>query len=180
MSSEKKIYVVRVKSGCEKTSAEALRVMIEDQGLESRFGEIIVPTEDVAEFKGSEKKIVNKVLIKGYIFIEMEQDDELFHKVTEFNPKITGFLKVGKDQAPQFVSKAEIKAMLGDSVEKAARSSSEQYQAGQKVKVISGPFKDFSGVVEEANNEKQKAKVSVLIFGRATPVELDFYQIEPD
>jgi transcriptional antiterminator NusG len=70
--------------------------------------------------------------------------------------------------------------MRGDSVEKAARSSSEHYQAGPKVKVISGPFKDFSGVVEEANNEKQKAKVSVLIFGRATPVELDFYQIEPD
>lgn len=181
MSVEKKIFILRSITGQEKKVVEALENFIaSEEGLSERFGKIIVPTEEVAEFRAGEKRVVKKKHFPGYVFVEMEENDELFLRVSGLNVNgIKGFVKATKDQSPQAVTPQEAKRLLGEGEKSTlAKVKADQFVVGQNIKVKDGPFKDFTGTVEEVNSEKQKIKVSVLIFGRSTPVELDFFQVE--
>ncbi len=180
MSKTKKIYILRVITGQEKKVVEALWTFINAENLVDSFGKILVPVEEVTEFRAGEKRSVKKKHFPGYVFVEMHGDDELFVMISQLNINgIKGFVKAGKDQRPQPVSPLEADRLLGNVDETVlAKVRGDQYVVGQDIKVKDGPFKDFPGVIEEVDAEKQKVKVSVMIFGRATPVELDFYQVE--
>ena len=180
MAKSKKIYILRVITGQEKKVKEALEVLIKTESLSASFGRIIVPTEEVTEFRSGEKRVVKKKHFPGYVFVEMDSDDELFVKISQLNVNgIKGFVKSGSDQRPHPVSPLEAERLLGKADEVSiAKVRSDQYTVGQNVKVNEGPFKDFTGVIEEVNVESQKVKVSVMIFGRSTPVELSFFQVD--
>lgn len=180
MSKSKKIYILRVTTGQEKKVKEALEAFIESESLSESFGKIIVPMEEVAEFRAGEKRLVKKKHFPGYVFVEMDSEDELFVKISQLNVNgIKGFVKSGSDQRPQPVSPLEAERLLGNVDEVSlAKVRSDQYAVGQNVKVNEGPFKDFTGVIEEVDLESQKVKVSVMIFGRSTPVELSFFQVD--
>lgn len=180
MSNNKKIFILRVITGQEKKVKEALENFIQEEALVTSFGEILVPVEDVTEFRGGEKRTLKKKHFPGYVFVEMEPNDELFVKISQLNVNgIKGFVKAGKDLRPQPVSKQEAERLLGNVDEAAlSKARSDQYVVGQNIKVNDGPFKDFSGIIEEVDLDKQKIKVSIMIFGRSTPVELEFFQVE--
>ena len=180
MSDKKRIFTLQVVTGQENKIRDALMHFIENQGLTESFGNIIVPTEEVTEYRDGEKRTVKRKHFPGYVFIEMDPNDELFVKVARLNVNgIKGFVKLGSDHKPRPVEPAEADRLLGKNNKASlAQVRQSQLEVGQSIVVTSGPFKDFSGTVEELNHDKQKVKVSVMIFGRATPVELDFFQVE--
>lgn len=180
MSKAKSMYILRVITGQENKVKEALETFVAAENLGEAITNIVVPVEEVAEFRAGEKRMVKKKHFPGYVFIEMARDDELFVKISQLNVNgIKGFVKAGKDQRPQPVSKAEADRILGNVDESAlAKVRNDQFTVGLNIKVKDGPFKDFSGVIEEVDLKNQKVKVSVMIFGRSTPVELDFFQVE--
>lgn len=175
-----KIYTLQVVTGQENRIKDAIMHQIENEGLQDKFGEIIVPTEEVTEYRDGEKRKVKRKHFPGYIFIQMETNDELFVKISRMNVTgIKGFVRLGNDHKPSAVVGAEADRLLGnESKGSLAQVRQSVFSVGQNVIVKDGPFKDFPGVVEELNHEKQRVKVSVMIFGRSTPVELEFFQIE--
>ena len=170
-------YVVHAFSQYEKKVAVALKERIERFAMQDRFGEIIVPTEEVIEMKGGQKRKSERKFFPGYVLVQMELDDDTWHLVKD-TPRVLGFIG-GKADRPAPITEAEANAIL-----KRVEAGVDQpkpktvFEPGEMVRVIDGPFNDFNGVVESVNYEKSRLNVAVLIFGRSTPVELEFGQVE--
>ncbi len=173
----KRWYVVHAYSGFEHQAARSLKERIALEGMEDSFGEILVPCEEVVEMRpdGKKRKSERK-FFPGYVLVQMEMDDQAWHLVKDV-PKVMGFIGGTVDRpAPITDKEAEnILQRIQDGIEKPRPKV--LYEAGEMVRVIDGPFADFNGVVEEVNYEKSKLTVSVQVFGRSTPVELDFGQV---
>lgn len=175
-SPEMSWYVVHTYSGFENKAKLALEERIKSFKKESFFGEIIVPEENVVELVKGQKKTTKRRFFPGYILVRMILTDETWHIVKE-TPKITGF--VGDKVRPLPVSEAEVQKMTNRIAEGQMKPKPRiSFQEGESVRVVDGPFANFSGVVEDVNHDKGKLKVLVSIFGRSTPVELDFIQVE--
>jgi transcription termination/antitermination protein NusG len=169
-------YIVHAYSNFEKKVAEAIRDQAERQGLVDKFEDIRVPTEEVVEVYRNKKRIREQRHFPGYVLVKMELTDDAYHLVKN-TPKVTGFL--GQQNRPQPVSEAEVKRILGVVEEAAAKPRPLiSYEIGERVKVNDGPFQSFEGLVEEVDEDRGRLKVSVTIFGRATPVELEYVQVD--
>lgn len=170
-------YVVHAYSGYEKKVAAALRERIELYGMEKSFGEILVPTEEVVEMRDGQKRKSERKFFPGYVLVEMDLSDDTWHLVKE-TPRVMGFIG-GKADNPAPITTKEAETILQrvQSSGEAPRPKT-MFEPGEMVRVVDGPFNDFSGVVEEVNYEKSRLHVSVTIFGRSTPVELEFTQVE--
>jgi transcriptional antiterminator NusG len=174
--SEKKWYAIHVLSGHEKKVKAYLENEIKTLGLEDKISQILIPSEEVTEMRDGKRKVRNKVFFPGYMLLEMVLDKETQHAVLNV-PGITNF--VGPKNKPAPLRREEIDRILGRVEEGKHREVLDvPFRLGDPIKVTAGPFTDFSGFVEEINKEKKKVKVMVSIFGRATPVELDFLQVE--
>jgi transcriptional antiterminator NusG len=170
-------YVVHAYSGQEKSIQAALVERIKRSGLAEKFGEVLVPTEEVVEMKGGQKALSERRFFPGYILVQMEMTDDTWHLVKS-TPKVTGFIG-GTAMKPTPISDKEVQAILHQVQEGVEKPRPKVlFEVGESVRVTDGPFADFNGNVEEVNYEKSKIRVSVLIFGRSTPVELDFGQVE--
>jgi len=170
-------YVVHAYSGYEKSVQRALQERIERAGMQDKFGQILVPVEEVIEMKSGQKSISERKFFPGYVLVQMEMDDESWHLVKN-TAKVTGFVG-GSAQKPTPISEKEVAALMQqiqDGVEKPRPKV--LFEVGEAVRVKEGPFTDFNGMVEDVNYDKSKLRVSVLIFGRSTPVELEFSQVE--
>lgn len=170
-------YVVHAYSGFEKSVARNLAERIERAGMKDRFGEILVPVEEVVEMKAGQKKTAERKFFPGYVLVEMEMTDESWHLVKN-TPKVTGFLG-GTAMKPTPISQKEVDNIMSQmqaGVEKPRPKI--LFEVGETVRVKEGPFTDFNGTVEDVNYDKSKLRVAVTIFGRSTPVELNFGQVE--
>ena len=173
----KRWYVVHAYSGYEKKVALAIRERVELQNLQDRFGEILVPTEEVVEMRSGQKRTSERMFFPGYVLVNMALDDDTWHLIKE-TPRVMGFIG-GKADKPAPITDKEADLILQrvhDS-EEAPRPKT-MFEPGEMVRVTDGPFNDFNGTVEEVNYEKSKLRVAVSIFGRSTPVELEFTQVE--
>ena len=172
----KRWYVVHAYSGFEKKVASSLKERIARAGMEEKFGEVLVPTEEVVEMRGGQKRRSERKFFPGYVLVQMELDDDTWHLVKE-TPRVMGFIG-GKADKPAPISEAEANTIL-QRVESGDKPKPKTlFEPGEMVRVTDGPFNDFNGVVEEVNYDKNRLQVAVLIFGRSTPVELDFGQVE--
>ncbi|MCA1300773.1 transcription termination/antitermination protein NusG [Stappia indica] len=172
----KRWYIVHAYSNFEKKVAEAIREKAAQQGLEDLFEEILVPTEKVVEVRRGRKVDAERKFFPGYVLVKMEMTNEGFHLIKN-TPKVTGFL--GSDQKPIPISEAEAHRILHQVQEGVERPKpSVSFEIGEQVRVSDGPFASFSGHVEEVDDERARLKVAVSIFGRATPVELEYGQVE--
>lgn len=170
-------YVVHAYSGFEKSVQRALKERITRASMEDRFGDILVPVEEVVEMKGGQKSISERKFFPGYILVQMDMTDESWHLVKS-TPKVTGFVG-GKANKPTPITDKEVQNILNQVQEGVEKPRPKVlFENGEVVRVKEGPFTDFNGTVEDVNYDKNKLRVSVLIFGRATPVELDFGQVE--
>lgn len=171
-----KWYVLHAYSGYEKKVKELLTERLRQSGLSGRVGQILVPEEDVVEVKGGRRRISTRKFYPGYVMIQMEMDEKLWYVVKE-TPKITGFL--GDASTPVPLTQQEV-SRIREQMSGVATAPRPKhiYDVGETVRVIDGPFANFTGVLEEVNPERGKVKVMVTIFGRSTPVELEFSQIE--
>ncbi|HEX4325474.1 MAG TPA: transcription termination/antitermination protein NusG [Burkholderiales bacterium] len=173
----KRWYVVHAYSGFEKSVKRALEERINRAGMADKFGAIMVPVEEVVELKGGQKSISERKFFPGYLLVEMEMNDETWHLVKNTN-KVTGFVG-GSGNRPAPIPQKEVDKIFTQMAEGAEKPRPKVlFEVGEMVRVKDGPFTDFNGNVEEVNYEKNKLKVTVTIFGRATPVELDFAQVE--
>ncbi len=170
-------YVVHAYSGFEAQVKKVLENRVAASSLKDRFGQILVPTEEVVEMRDGQKRRSERKFFPGYVLVEMDMNEDTWHMVKEV-PKVLGFIG-GSSDKPAPISEAEANAIL-NRVEEGADSPRPKvlFEVGEVVRVNDGPFNDFNGVVEEVNYEKNKMLVSVQIFGRSTPVELDFSQVE--
>ena len=170
-------YVVHAYSGFEHQVARSLRERVRHADLEDRFGEIMVPTEEVVEMREGKKRRSERKFFPGYVLVQMEMDDETWHLVKEV-PKVLGFIG-GTSDKPSPISEREAMAILNRVQEGVDKPRPKVlFEPGEVVRVTDGPFNDFNGVVEHVNYEKNKVRVAVQILGRSTPVELDFGQVE--
>ena len=173
----KRWYVIHAFSGFEKQVQRSLTERIARAGMEDLFGEVLVPTEEVVEMKGGQKRRSDRKFFPGYVLVEMEMNDETWHLVKEV-PKVMGFIG-GTSDKPAPISRKEADAILSRVQEGVDKPRPKiLFEPGEMVRVVDGPFNDFNGTVEEVNYEKSRLRVAVLIFGRSTPVELDFHQVE--
>ncbi|WP_111643385.1 transcription termination/antitermination protein NusG [Marinimicrobium alkaliphilum] len=173
----KRWYVVHAYSGYEKKVAAALKERIDLHEMQDQFGEVLVPTEEVVEMRGGQKRKSERKFFPGYVLVQMELNDDTWHLVKD-TPRVMGFIG-GKADRPAPITEKEADAILqrvDDSVERPKPKT--VFEPGEMVRVTDGPFNDFNGVVEEVNYEKSRLRVAVLIFGRSTPVELEFGQVE--
>jgi len=169
-------YVLHVYSGFEKKVAEAIREQAEQTGMDDLFEEILVPTEEVIEMRRGQKVSAERKFFPGYVLVKMELGDDSWHLVKN-TPKVTGFL--GNRGVPSPISQAEADRILHQVQEGVERPKpSVTFEIGETVRVADGPFTSFSGMVEEVDEERARLKVAVSIFGRATPVELEYSQVE--
>lgn len=169
-------YVVNVYSGFEKKVAQALREQAIKKGLQELFGDILVPSEEVIEIRRGAKVNVEKNYFPGYVIVKMDLTDETWHLVRS-TPKVSGFL--GARGKPSPISEGEVSRIMKQVQESIERPRHMvEFEVGEQVRVSEGPFASFNGIVEEVDNEKSRIKVSVMIFGRPTPVELEFNQVE--
>ena len=170
-------YVVHAYSGFEAKVKASLEEHIALAGMQDKFGEILIPTEEVVEIRGGAKRRSERKFFPGYVLVQMEMNDETWHLVKDV-PKVMGFIGGTKDR-PAPISDKEAQAIIGaiqEGVEKPKPKI--LYEPGEVVRVTDGPFNDFNGVVEEVDYDRNRLKVAVLIFGRSTPVELGFGQVE--
>ncbi len=173
----KRWYVVHAYSGMEKAVERNLRERIDRAGMQDKFGRILVPTEEVVELKNGKKAVTERRFFPGYVLVEMAMDDESWHLV-KHTSKVTGFVGGAKNR-PAPISEAEVMKIVNQMQEGVEKPRPKvEWTVGEVVRVKEGPFTDFNGSVEEVNYDKSKVRVSVTIFGRATPVELDFAQVE--
>ena len=174
----KKWYVVHAYSGFEKSVQRALLERIARAGMEDQFGKILVPVEEVVEMKGGQKNISERKFFPGYVLVQMDMSDETWHLVKN-TAKVTGFVGGAPVRRPPPISEKEVQAILHQIQQGVEKPKPKVlFETGEAVRVKEGPFTDFHGSVEEVNYDKNKLRVSVTIFGRATPVELDFSQVE--
>ncbi len=172
----KKWYVVHTYSGYENRVKAALEEKIKSSGMEDLFGEVLVPSEKVVDMVKGQKRTTSRKFFPGYILVNMEMNDETWHVVKDV-PKVTGF--VGGQETPPAISEEEVAKITRQMEEGAVRPKPKVlFDRGENVRVIDGPFTNFAGIVEEVKPDKGKLRVLVSIFGRATPVELDFVQVE--
>jgi transcription termination/antitermination protein NusG len=169
-------YIIHTYSGFERKVAETLRSRIEAEALSGKFGEIMIPTEEVIEMRKGKKVVAPKLFYPGYVLVEMEMSNDTWHLVRS-TPRVTGFLGSGPTPVP--LTPDDVDRIL-HRVEVAAEHPKPKlkFDKGETVKITDGPFKDFTGAVDEINDDRSTLRVMVTIFGRATPVELDFYQVE--
>ena len=170
-------YVVHAYSNFEHKVKESLIERVRRAGLQDRFGEILVPTEEVVEMREGQRRKSERKFFPGYVLVQMEMDDETWHLVKEV-PKVLGFIG-GSSDKPAPITDKEAQAILNRVQEGVDKPRPKVlFEPGEVVRVTEGPFNDFSGVVENVNYEKSKVRVAVQILGRSTPVELDFSQVE--
>ena len=173
----KRWYVVHAYSGFEKSVQRALVDRIARSGMQDMFGQILVPVEEVVEMKAGQKSITERKFFPGYVLVEMEMNDESWHLVKS-TPKVTGFVG-GTATRPTPITEKEVDKIMQQMQEGVEKPRPKVlFEIGEMVRVKEGPFTDFHGAVEEVNYEKSRLRVSVTIFGRATPVELEFGQVE--
>ncbi|MBN2425241.1 MAG: transcription termination/antitermination factor NusG [Calditrichaceae bacterium] len=177
--SEKKWYALRVYSGKEARVKAHIENEVKLQDIEKKIGNIIIPSENIIEMKDGKKRVKNRTFFPGYMIIEMELDNQTMHVISNA-PGVVSF--VGPKNEPTPLRPGEVKSILGK-IEKSRETEvkgkiSIPFKVGDPIRVVDGPFNDFTGFVEEINEEKNKVKVNISIFGRPTPVELDFLQIE--
>jgi transcriptional antiterminator NusG len=172
-------YVVHAYSGYEKQVLRTLTERISLKGIEDKFGDILVPTEEVVEMRDGKKRKSERKFYPGYVLVQMEMDDESWHLVKS-TPRVLGFIG-GTAERPIPITDREAEIIL-QKIETGAEKPRPKtlFEAGEVVRVVDGPFADFNGVVEEVDYDKSRVKVAVLIFGRSTPVELEFGQVEKD
>jgi transcription termination/antitermination protein NusG len=176
-ASNKRWYVVHAYSGMEKAVERNLRERIERSDMRDKFGRILVPTEEVVELKGGKKSVTERRFFPGYVLVEMEMADDTWHLV-KHTSKVTGFVGGAKNR-PAPISEAEVLKIVHQMQEGVEKPRPKvEWSVGELVRVKEGPFTDFNGAIEDVNYDKSKVRVSVTIFGRATPVELDFSQVE--
>jgi len=170
-------YIVHAYSNFEHKVKSSLEERIERMGIQDKFGEILVPTEEVVEIREGQKRRSERKFFPGYVLVQMEMDDETWHLVKEV-PKVLGFIGGSSDRPAPITDKeaAKILDRVKEGVDKPRPKV--LFEPGELVRVIDGPFNDFSGVVEQVNYEKSRLQVAVQILGRSTPVELDFVQVE--
>lgn len=170
-------YVVHAYSGMEKAVERNILERINRAGMQSKFGRILVPMEEVVEIKNGQRKTTERKFFPGYVLVEMVMDDESWHLVKHTN-KVTGFVGGGKTR-PSPISEAEVMKIVTQMQEGTDKPRHKvEFVVGEFVRVKEGPFADFNGSVEEVNYDKSKVRVAVTIFGRSTPVELEFSQVE--
>lgn len=176
-SPDLKWYVVHAYSGMEKAVERNIIERIQRAAMQDRFGRILVPTEEVVEVKNGVKRTTERKFFPGYVLVEMVMDDETWHLVKHTN-KVTGFVGGAKNR-PAPISEAEVLKIVSQMEQGADKPRHKvEFEVGEYIRVKEGPFTDFNGTVEEVNYERNKLRVSVTIFGRATPVELEFGQVE--
>jgi transcriptional antiterminator NusG len=173
----KRWYVVHAYSGMEKAVERNLRERIDRAGMQDQFGRSLVPTEEVVELKNGKKAVTERRFFPGYVLVEMAMEDDTWHLV-KHTSKVTGFVGGAKNR-PAPISEAEVMKIVNQMQEGIEKPRPKvEWMVGEVVRVKEGPFTDFNGAIEEVNYDKSKVRVSVTIFGRATPVELDFSQVE--
>jgi len=175
----KRWFVVQAHSGFEKHVMRALKEQVVLHAMEEKFGEILVPTEEVVEMKDGRKRKSERKFYPGYVLVQMEMDDATWHLVRSV-PRVLGFIG-GTPEKPAPITEKEAQAIL-QKIESGSEKPRPKtlFEPGEVVRIIEGAFADFSGVVEEVDYEKSRIKVAVLIFGRSTPVDLEFSQVEKD
>lgn len=170
-------YVVQAYSGFESQVKRSLEERVRRFGMEDKFGQILVPTEEVVEMREGQKRKSERKFFPGYVLVQAEMDDETWHLIKDV-PKVLGFLGASGDK-PTPISEKEVDVILRRMQEGAEKPRPKiLFEPGEAVRVIDGPFNDFNGTVEEVNYDKNRLLVAVQIFGRATPVELEFHQVE--
>lgn len=170
-------YVIHAYSGFEHQVARSLKERISRSDLKDKFGEVLVPTEEVVEMREGQKRRSERKFFPGYVLVQMDLDDDTWHLVKEV-PRVMGFIG-GKPDRPAPISDREADSILNRMKEGVDKPRPKvMFEPGEMVRVKEGPFEDFNGVVEEVNYEKSRLRVAVLIFGRSTPVELEFGQVE--
>ncbi len=169
-------YIIHAYSGFEQKVAESLKTRAQAFGFAERLGQILIPTEEVIELRNGKKVTSKRLLYPGYVLIEMEMDDELWHAVKS-TPRVTGFVGGGTKPVP--LTADEVNAVLYRQASSADRPRPKMnFEKNETVKIVDGPFTNFSGKVDDINSERNTLRVMVTIFGRSTPVELDFLQVE--
>lgn len=172
----KQWYIIHTYSGFEKKVKESLESRVKAFGLQDKIGQILIPTEDVVEVRGGKKVVSPRMFYPGYVLVEMEMDDYTWH-VVRSTPRVTGF--VGSGQSPSPLSEEEVQNILHRMATPADKPKPKlTFERNEQVRIVDGPFANFTGIVEEVNNDRNTLKISVTIFGRSTPVELDFAQVE--
>ena len=173
----KKWYVVHAYSGFEKNVQKTLKERIEREGMQDYFGQILVPVEEVVDIKNGKRTLSERKFFPGYVLAEMEMTDDSWHLVKS-TPRVTGFIG-GTANRPLPITQREVDAIMQQIQTGGEKPKPKvEFEVGQRIRVNEGPFADFNGVVDEVNYERNKLRVSVQIFGRETPVELDFMQVE--
>ena len=169
-------YIIHTYSGFERKVKESLESRVAAFGLQDKIGQVLIPTEDVLEVRGGKKVVTPRMFYPGYVLVEMEMDDYTWH-VVRSTPRVTGF--VGTGQTPSPLSDEEVQNILHRAATPSDRPKPKLvFERNEQVRIVDGPFANFTGVVEEVNSDRSTLKVSVTIFGRSTPVELDFGQVE--
>jgi len=172
----KKWYIIHSYSGFEQKVADSLRGRAEAFGFSHKIGQILIPTEEVVELRGGKKVTSKRLLYPGYVLVQMDMDDQLWHEIKN-TPRVTGF--VGGGNTPVPLTPEEVHQILYRQASSAERPRPKlNFEKGETVRIIDGPFANFSGKVDEVNTERSTLRVLVTIFGRATPVELEFLQVE--
>ena len=175
--SNKRWYVVHAYSGMEKTVERNLRERIDRSEMQNKFGRILVPMEEVVELKNGKRSVSERRFFPGYVLVEMEMGDDTWHLV-KHTGKVTGFVGGAKNR-PSPISEAEVLKIVHQMQEGVEKPRPKvQWIVGELVRIKEGPFTDFNGAIEDVNYDKSKVRVAVTIFGRSTPVELDFAQVE--
>ncbi len=176
METDKQWYIIHTYSGFEKKVKESLESRVAAFGLQEKIGRMMIPTEDVVEVRGGKKLISTRMLYPGYVMVEMNMDDYTWHVVRN-TPRVTGF--VGSGEVPTPLSEVEVDNILNRVITSADRPKPKLvFERNEQVRITEGPFANFTGVVEDVNADRSTLKISVTIFGRSTPVELDFAQVE--
>ena len=170
-----KWYAIQTYAGSERSVKNAIETMAEQLGLQDKIEEIVVPTEDVIEVKNGKKKITERSLYPGYVFAKMDLDTDLWHRIQSL-PKVSRF--IGESKKPTPLSEKDVKNILDKVENRAAPKPKISFEPGEMVRIVDGPFANFTGMVEEYDMEHGKLKLNVSIFGRSTPVEILYSQVE--
>ena len=169
-------YVIHTYSGYENKVRDNLEASIESDGLEEKFGDIFIPTEEVAEIKDGKKSITTKKVFPGYILVQVDLDDAIWYMIKN-TPGVTGFVGPGRQPVP--ITEDEVQRIMDKMAETGDRPRPKiSFETGAKVRIVEGPFQNFTGYISNIDNERGRLKIMVDILGRSTPVELDFLQVE--